>query len=259
VRRVPVPGDVFDPSRLDTADMSVEAPDGALRAYLARPRGGAGVRPGVIVIHEAFGLNDHIHDVARRFAAVGFDALAPELYTRIGPPDAADPPAMMAKMVALDDAQVVRDLEACAAHLSGLDRASGRVGCVGFCAGGRYTLLLACSSDRVDAAVDCWGGNLHRATPNDETLPTRPVPVVDLLGRLSCPVLLVGGAEDGNPSPDLLKEVHSRLVALGKDASLHIYEGAGHAFFADYRPSYREQAAFALWPEMVGFLQGHLM
>src|SRR5579864_349623 len=118
--RMPVPGEVADPSRLDTADVSVESPDGALRAYLARPRADAGVRPGVVVIHEAMGLNDHIRDVARRFAAAGFDALAPELYTRIGPPEAADLPVLMAKMYALDDAQVVRDLEACAGYVRGL-------------------------------------------------------------------------------------------------------------------------------------------
>jgi carboxymethylenebutenolidase len=255
---MPVAGEVADPLLLETADVSVESPDGALHAYLARPPSAAGVRPGVIVIHEAMGLNDHIRDVARRFAAAGFDALAPELYTRIGPPEVGDMPALMAKMFALDDAQIVRDLEACAAHVRALDGASGRIGCVGFCAGGRNTLLFACSSDRVDAVVDCWGGYVHRATPDAETLPTRPVPVLQMLDRVSCPVLLVGGAEDANPSPELLREVQARLQAAGKDATLHVFEGAGHAFFADYRPSYREQAAFALWPEMVGFFQRHL-
>jgi len=256
---MPVPGEVADPTHLDTAEVLVHGAGGPLRAYLARPPADAGgVRSGVVVIHEAMGLNEHIRDVARRFAAAGFDALAPELYTRIGPPEVAEMPAIMAKLFALDDGQVVRDLEGCAAHLRGLDGASGRVGCVGFCAGGRYTLLFACSSDRVDAAVDCWGGYVQRATADDLTTPNRPVPVVDLLDLVSCPVLLVGGEEDANPSPEMLHDVHARLQAAGKDATLHVFEGAGHAFFADYRPSYREQAAFALWPEMVEFFRQHL-
>lgn len=247
-----------DTTALQCADLSVQTSDGPLQVFLARPSAGAGPRAGVVVIHEAMGLNDHIRDVARRFAAAGFDALAPELYTRIGPPDGGDMQSIVTKMQALPDAQVVRDLDACAAHLRGLDDASGRVGCVGFCAGGRYTLLLACSSDRVDAAIDCWGGNVTFASPDTPVTPNRPVPVVDLFDRLSCPVLLVGGAEDGNPSPEVLREVHARLQAAGKDATLRIFDDAGHAFFADYRPSYREAAAFALWPEMVGFFERHL-
>jgi len=249
---------VTDAAALHCADVSVPTSDGPLQAFLARPAAGAGARAGVIVIHEAMGLNEHIRDVARRFAAAGFDALAPELYTRIGPPDGGDMQSIVAKMQALEDAQVVRDLDACAAHLRGLDDASARVGCVGFCAGERYALLFGCSSERVDAVVDCWGGNVKFAAPDRPVTANRPVPVVDLLERLSCPVLLVGGAEDGNPSPEVLREVHARLQAAGKDATLRIFEDAGHAFFADYRPTYREAAAFALWPEMVGFFERHL-
>ena len=253
-----VPGQVTDPSAVEARDITVAAPDGPLPAWLARPRGDA-PRPAMLVIHEAYGVNDHIRDVCRRFAAAGFDALAPQLFDRVGgPPPMGDVPAIMAKLFALDDAQTVRDLDACAAHLRALDGASGKLGCAGFCMGGRVTLLFACSSGALDAAVDCWGGFIDRATPDDMTTPRRPTPVMDLGSDLSCPVLLVGGADDGNPSPAVLRELHARLVRAGKDATLHVFDGAGHAFFADYRPNYREAQAFALWDEMLAFLRRHL-
>jgi len=256
---MPVPGEVTDPSAVTGSDVSIDAPGGALRGYLARPTASpTAVRPGVLVIHEAFGDNDHIRDVARRFAAQGYDALAPELFTRIGPPDPDDRASIMAKIFALSDAQVVSDVDACASHLRALDSASGKVGCIGFCMGGRVTLLVACSSDALDVAVDCWGGFVDRATPDAETTPGRPARVIDMLDRVSCPVLLVGGTEDTNPSPEVLREVHARLHSLGRDATLRIVDGAGHAFFADYRPTYREPQAFALWDEATAFFARHL-
>jgi carboxymethylenebutenolidase len=252
-----VPGAVTDPAALHTEDVAVDSGGDRLHAYLARPAH-AGTRPGVIVIHEAFGLNDHTRDVARRFAAVGFDALAPDLYTREGPPDPDNRETLMRKLLAMPDSRVVQDLGACAAHLRALDNASGRVGCIGFCSGGRQTLLFACSSDALDAAVDCWGGMVDRASPDATTSEARPRPVVDMLDELHCPLYLVGGAEDQNPSPQLLRDMQARLQAAGKDSRLDIFDGAGHAFFADYRPNYHEQAAFALWPRVVEFFEQHL-
>ena len=90
------------------------------------------------------------------------------------------------------------------------------------------------------------------------TTPQRPTPVVDLAERLHCPLLLVGGAEDQNPSPELLSGLHERMRRAGKDVSLEIFENAGHAFFHDGRPSYREEAAQKLWPIMLEFFARHL-
>jgi carboxymethylenebutenolidase len=251
-----VPGAVADPTRLHLAEVTVDSRGTPLAAHLARPVD-AGVRPGVIVIHEAMGLNDHIRDVANRFANLGYDALAPDLYTREGAPG-ADMAAIMGALFAMPDDRVVTDLDACAAHLRALDSSSGKVGCIGFCSGGRQTLLFACSSRAVDAAVDCWGGYVQRATPDEETTPMRPQRVIDLLGGVQCPVYLVGGAEDKNPSPEILDDVRARLEALGRQVRMDVFDGAGHAFFADYRPSYREQAAFALWPRIVEFFDSTL-
>jgi carboxymethylenebutenolidase len=209
------------------------------------------VVPAVILVHEAFGLNDHIRDVARRLAMLGYHALAPDLYSREGTPPAGDMKAVFATMGAMPDARVVGDLAGAAALLREQPGASGQVACVGFCSGGRQTLLAACSSTVFDAAVDCWGGRVTAT----ETTPARPVPVIDLAPKLACPLLLVGGADDTNPSPDDLRRVHEAAAASGQDVELEIYPDAGHAFFADYRPgNYRAEAAFALWPRMTGFL-----
>ena len=120
-----------------------------------------------------------------RFANAGFIALAPNLYQRVGAPTPGDMSTVMQKMFGLQDPQIVRDLEAAAAHIRGLQGANGKVGCVGFCMGGRTTLLFACSSNKVDAAVDCWGGFIMSATPDAASTPSRPTPVVDLVGGLN--------------------------------------------------------------------------
>jgi carboxymethylenebutenolidase len=252
-----VPGGVLDTSHLVTEDVSIDVDGANVDAYLARAPGES-ARPGVIVIHEAFGPVEHIRDVARRFANVGFDALAPNMYAREGAPPAGDVPACMATMFAVPDQRAVADLEAAAKYLRALPNANGKVGCVGFCSGGRQALLFASSSDHVDAAIDCWGGYTFRADPEHATTASRPVPVSALVANIVCPVLLVGGAEDQNPSSDDLRALAAVDETAGMRMTVRVFGDAGHAFFADYRPNYREAAAFALWPVMVEFLQSHM-
>jgi carboxymethylenebutenolidase len=252
-----LPGAVQDPERLESADISVDSGGFRLPAYLARPRDAA-VRPGIVVVHDALGLADHTRDVTRRFANAGFDAIAPDLYARTGAPQAPEMPEVLRAMQLVDDAAAVRDMEAAAAHLRSLDGGNGRVGCVGFCSGGRHTLLFACSSDRVDAAIACWGGYVDRAAADAQTTPQRPRPVLDIVEDLHCPLLLIGGMEDENPSPQLLVDLHARLRHAGKDVAVELFENAGHAFFHDQRPAYREEAAQRLWPIMLEFFATHL-
>jgi carboxymethylenebutenolidase len=251
-----VPGAVND-TPLATADMTIQSGADKVPAYLAQPVT-VGIRPGVVVIHEAFGLNDHIRDIARRFAAARFDAIAPDLYSRTGAPSPDDMADLFSKMLSLSDPTVVQDLEAAATTLRALDSSNGKVGVIGFCSGGRHTLLFACSSTAPNAAVDCWGGFIDRASPDADVTPERPVPVLDLVDRLSCPLLAVGGAEDQNPSPAVLDRLRQRLEAAGADAEVRVFDGAGHAFFADYRPSYVPDAAQALWAQVIEFFTKHL-
>ena len=255
---MPLPGAVTNPAAIETRDVTFQSDGFAMRAYLARPKA-PGNYPAVIVLHEAFGLVEHERDVARRFANAGFIVLAPDVYSRIGAPkNAADMTEVRAKMFGLADAQLVRDFEAAAAFARAQPGASGKVGCVGFCVGGRWTLLFACSSSKLDAAIDCWGGFITRATAEATTTPQRPTPVVDLAPRLHCPLYIVCGEEDQNPSPADAAELGRRLDQAGKRYQLEVFKNAGHAFFADYRPSYREQPAFELWPKMVAFFKSNL-
>jgi carboxymethylenebutenolidase len=124
--------------------------------------------------------------------------------------------------------------------------------------GGRYTLLFACASDRLNAAVDCWGGFIDRSTPDERSTPARPIAPLELANELSCPLLAAIGAEDHNPSPELGEQLRRRAGESGQEVKVDVYEGAGHAFFADYRPTYRPEPAAQLWREVVPFLHKHL-
>jgi carboxymethylenebutenolidase len=254
-----VPGGVQDPSGLIAEELTYPGSGGEqINGYLARPAG-AGSYAGMIVTHEAGGLNAHIRDVANRIALLGYAALAVDLYTREGgPPPSGDWEAIMARLFSMSDETVRGDLEGAADHLRGLPELTGKVGCIGFCMGGRYTLLMAVSSDRLDAAVDCWGGFIDMATPQERSTPERPTPPLELADHLHCPLLAAIGAEDHNPSPEMGARLRERAEASGQEVKVDVYDGAGHAFFADYRPTYRPEAAARLWEEIVPFLGSRL-
>jgi carboxymethylenebutenolidase len=255
-----VPGAVTEPSRVRAQELTFTGADStSVNGYLASPAQHTGPAPGMIVIHEAGGLGDHIKDVANRFANIGYVTLAVDLYTREGgPPPMDDVQAMMARLFSMPDARVLGDLEGGADFLRARDDASGKVGCIGFCMGGRYTLLFACASDRLDAAVDCWGGFIDKATLQERSTDQRPTPPLELAARLHCPLLAAIGAEDHNPSVELGEQLRERAAASGQEVRVDVYEGAGHAFFADYRPTYRPGPAAKLWTRVVPFLGRHL-
>ncbi len=160
-----VPGAVGDPTRIRAEELTYAGARGdQVGAYLAAPAD-AGAHPGIVVIHEAGGLGEHIRDVANRFANLGYTALGVDLYTREGgPPPLSDMQAVMERLFAMSDATALGDLEAAADLLRARPDANGKVGCIGFCMGGRFALLFACASARLDAVVDCWGGFIDRAT-----------------------------------------------------------------------------------------------
>jgi carboxymethylenebutenolidase len=253
-----VPGVVTDTSRIKGGVIALPSGGGHIAAYVATPNE-PGSYPGIVVIQEAFGLVDHICDVARRFANIGYNAVAPALYWRRGAPSNPDDiQTVFPVMFGLPDNEAVQDLEAAADYLRALPGATAKVGAIGFCSGGRHTLLFACSSPKVDAAIDCWGGFIQRATPDTETTAARPKAPLDMVGQLHCPLFGVFGVEDQNPPVALEAQLKQRGQAAGKDVTTKVYNGAGHAFLADYRPSYREGPAFQLWGDILVYFDKHL-
>jgi carboxymethylenebutenolidase len=255
-----VPGAVTDTAGLSGEDLTFAGAGGVrVDGYLAHPGDSQRRRPAMIVIHEAGGLSAHIRDVCNRFANLGYVTLGVDLYTREGgPPPTGDMQLVMKRLFAMSDQTVLGDLEGAAEHLRARADVNGKLGCIGFCMGGRYALLFACASTRLDAAIDCWGGFIDRATPEARSTPERPTPPLELAEKLSCPLLAAVGAEDQNPSPEIAARLREHGAASGQEVKVDVYAGAGHAFFADYRPTYRPQAAAALWREIVPFLTRHL-
>lgn len=138
--------------------------------------------------------------------------LAPNLYSRVGTPDPSNVDDVFSKMFSLPDRQIVRDLNGAATYLRNTPLSNGKVGVIGFCSGGRQTLLLATQSSEVDAAVDCWGGFIRTASPQEKTTPERPTPIIDMVQGIRCPVFVVIGEEDQNPSPEDGRVLEERLV-----------------------------------------------
>lgn len=225
-----------------------------LEGYLARPFG-PGPYPGVIVIHEIFGLVTHTKEMARKFAAAGYIAVAPNLYHREGPGDPEEILAAVRAQGGVADARVLADLEGAAALIRSLPTSNGKVGAIGHCSGGRQTLLFACNSKNLDAAVDCYGGRVI----TEELTPSQPKAVIDMVADLACPLLGLFGESDANPSPEHVARLEAELSKHGKEYQFKSYPvDSGHGFFADYRPSYRQESAVDGWQRIFDFYARYL-
>ena len=222
--------------------------------YMARPLGN-GPFPGVIVIHEVFGLVEHTRELARKFAGHGYIALAPDLYFREGPGDPEKVSTAVRASGGIPDARVIGDLEGSLTTICSVATSNGKVGCIGYCSGGRQTLLFACNTKNLTAAVNCYGGRVI----TDELSPKQPKAVIDMVSGLSCPLLGLFGALDQNPSPEHVARLDAELKKLGKEHDFKTYPAdTGHGFFADYRPSYRQESAVDGWKRIFEFFGRHL-
>jgi carboxymethylenebutenolidase len=153
------------------------------------------------------------------------------------------------------DPRLVGDVGGAAEYLRSLGSSNGKVATIGYCSGGRQSFLAACSLD-LDAAVDCYGAFV--IAPPPEGLPLKVEPIAHLAKDLSCPLLGLFGAEDQYPSPAEVTELETVLTEAGKTFEFHTYEGAGHAFFATDRPSYRPEAAVEGWNRIWEFFDRNL-
>jgi carboxymethylenebutenolidase len=227
----------------------------ATEAYAATPTAPTGAG-GVVVIHHMPGFDEPSKEIVRRFASWGYAAVAPNLHHRDVPGAAPDDAAAASRARGgVPDERLVGDVRGAVEHLRGIEGGNGRVGVIGFCSGGRQSLLAACELD-VDAAIDCYGAFVLGDPPEGSGMTVR-----SLRGRLdglSAPLLGLFGVEDGHPSPSEVGELDKTLTGLGKVHSFHTFEGAGHAFFAVNRPSYRPATAAAGWELIRAFLAEHL-
>jgi len=223
--------------------------------YFAHP--GEGALPGVVLIHDVWGLQEHPRELARRLAAEGFGVLAVDLYRRESELRIVDPGAWMRE---LSDPEVLRDLQTAVDFVAAEPGCRGRgVGVVGFCMGGTYALLAGCSCSGVSAAVPFYGllshehGLLHREGGLDPA--KKPRQPLDAVADLRCPLLGFFGAQDEYVPLADVEELERRLATTGKPAEVVVYPDAGHAFLNDTRPdAFRPEAARDAWTRMLAFL-----
>ena len=241
-----------DTEGLEAGEVQVPVKDGQIPAYRAKPKGGA-ASPVILVVQEVFGVHEHIKDICRRLAKLGYYAIATELYARQGDASkVSDISQLISTIVSkVPDAQVLSDLDASAAFAATDGGDAARLGITGFCWGGRITWLYAEHNPALKAGVAWYGKLVGQAT---ELQPTNPI---DLVADLKAPVLgLYGGADPGIPA-DTVHQMEAAAKTAGKTVEMVIYPDTPHAFNADYRPSYRQGPAQDGWKRMQAWFHAH--
>ncbi|HSL30488.1 MAG TPA: dienelactone hydrolase family protein [Anaerolineales bacterium] len=226
-----------------------------INAYLARPLG-AGPFPAMVLAHHMPGWDEWYHQTTLKFALHGYITITPNLYFRAGHGTPEDVAAKVRGEGGIPDDQAVGDLAGAMRYVRALPYSNGKVGVFGTCSGGRHAYLAACRTPGFDAVVDCWGGRV--VMPPDQLNPKTPVSPVDYTKDLSCPLLGLFGNEDSNPTPEQVDQHEAELKKHGKDYEFHRYDGAGHGFFYEHRPAYRQAQAVDGWGKIWTFLQKHL-
>jgi carboxymethylenebutenolidase len=242
-----------DTRGLTAGEVKVPVKDGEIPAYRALPATG-GPHPVVLVVQEIFGVHEHIKDICRRLAKIGYFAIAPELYARQGDVSKLkDVQDILTNVVSkVPDAQVMSDLDATVAWVAaGGQGDTTRLGITGFCWGGRVVWLYCAHNPSVKAGVAWYGRLVGQAS---ELTPTHPV---DIARSLEVPVLgLYGGADQGIPI-STIEQMRTALERGSSGSQIVVYEDAPHGFNADYRPSYRKDTATDAWKRMAAWFKSH--
>lgn len=241
---------------LTAGEVTIPSGGFSMPAYRAQPEGKKNL-PVVLVVSEVFGVHEHIADVCRRFAKLGYLAIAPELFARQGDPQSfGTVQELLREVVAkVPDAQVMGDLDAAVAWAGTNGGDASRLAITGFCWGGRITWLYAAHSKRLKAAV-AWYGQLV-GMPDS----LKPKNSIDIAGQLNAPVLGLYGGKDTGITHDQVEKMKAALAASpnpnAKASRFIVYPESGHAFHADYRPSYREADAKDGWQKCLAWLKQH--
>jgi len=239
---------------LIAGEVKIPTADGSIPGYRAMPASG-GNFPVILVVQEIFGVHEHIRDVVRRFAKLGYFAIAPELYARQGDVSKmTDIPAIVSNVVSkVSDAQVMGDLDAAVAFAKASGSAdTTRLGITGFCWGGRIVWMYAAHNPALKAAVAWYGPVVRSYAEGDKS-------ALDMVAKIKAPVLgLYGGADGGIPN-DTVDKMRAALKAAGNTQSEIItYPDTPHGFYADYRPSYRKEQADEAWKRATAWFKQYL-
>lgn len=224
---------------------------GGAPAYYALPEGGKNLSV-VLVAQEIFGLHEHIRDIVRRLAKLGYFAVAPDYLIRYGDPTTApDIDAIRAIVAKAPDKETMAVFDEALAFAESRDADPRRAAIIGFCWGGRIAWLYAAHRPDLSACVP-WYGRLDGS--HTEEQPRWPI---DVAAEIKPPTLGLYGGDDPSIPQDLVSHMMMRLAEVGAPADIMIYDDAPHGFFADYRPSYREPAARDAWGRMLAFLRAN--
>ena len=229
---------------LSAGTAKVKVPGGEMPVYYAKPLDAA-KPPVILVAMEVFGLHEHIKDVTRRLGKLGAFAIAPDYYFRLGDLTQITQPAQLMPLVnGKSDHELFSDLDATVDWAKSQGGDTDRLGIIGFCRGGRTVWLYATHNPNLMAGVAFYGSLM------DPPSAAMPENAFDLAAEVKAPVLGLYGAEDASITLDQVEGMKEKLKAAGKTVKFKIYPGAGHGFFADYRQSYRADAAQDAWQSM---------
>ncbi len=242
-----------DTQGLVAGEVKIPVNDGEIPAYRAMPASGENF-PVVLVVQEIFGVHEHIQDVCRRFAKLGYLAIAPEMFARQGDvSNMSDVQEIISKVVSkVPDAQVMSDLDATLTWAEKSAKGNlDKLGITGFCWGGRITWLYSAHNPKVKAGVAWYGRLVGQSTP---LTPKHPV---DIAAELKVPILgLYGGSDNGIPN-QTVEQMRDSLKGGGSASEIVLYPDTPHAFFADYRPSYRKDQAEDGWKRLQAWFKQH--
>lgn len=236
--------------RADTITMKGHGGD-EIEAYLALPtdveRNGS-----IVVIHHMPGYDEATKEIARKFAANGYSALMPNLYHRDAPGASPDDAAATARNNGgVPDDRLIGDVAGALDYLKALPTSNGKVASIGYCSGGRQSFMSGCRLP-LDAVIDCYGAFVAVDRPADS--PPKMTAVIGETANLRGPLLGLFGGDDTFPSPEQNEMLAAALTEAGKEFTFRTFDGAGHAFFAVDRPSYRPEAATEGWSDVFTFL-----
>jgi carboxymethylenebutenolidase len=241
-----------DTAGLKAGEVTITVNGQKLPVYRAQPEGKTNL-PVVLVVSEIFGVHEHIADVARRFAKQGYLALAPELFVRQGDARAYSLVAELQKEIIakVPDQQVMGDLDACVAWAKQNGGNIDKLGITGFCWGGRITWLYSAHNPKVKAGVAWYGRLVGDKTPNT------PMHPVDVASSLKTPILGLYGGKDAGIPLDTVEKMKAGLAEGESKSEFVVFPNSGHAFHADYRPSYVEADAKEGWSRCLAWFKAN--